>query len=133
MDFDAFPDWNPFIRHVRGKPEVGSRLDVLIGASGTRGMRFRPRVTQVRPNCEFRWLGQVGIPHLFDGEHIFELEPLGTTGTRFVQRERFRGLFVPLLARRLKADVRRGFDEMNHALRNRVSSRSGGRIGTGKA
>jgi hypothetical protein len=121
MDFDAYPEWNPFIRKVRGKPEVGSRLDVELGASGTRPMRFRPKVIEVVPNREFRWLGRVGIRGLFDGEHIFELKPLSSSSTRFVQRERFRGIFVPFLTRRLEKDVRRGFDEMNRALRNRAT------------
>ena len=120
MDFGTFPEWNPFIRRIQGKPEVGARLDVMIGASGTRGMRFRPKVTKVDPNREFRWLGRTGIAGLFDGEHIFELKATSPISSRFVQRERFRGIFVPFLARRLERDVRRGFDEMNRALRNRT-------------
>src|SRR5438093_8689554 len=42
IDFEKFPDWNPFIRRIHGNALVGSRLDVLLGASGTRPMRFRP-------------------------------------------------------------------------------------------
>ena len=125
MDFDRFPQWNPFIRHICGRPEVGSHLDVEIGASGTRGMRFRPKVTTVVANREFRWLGHVGVGGLFDGEHIFELNPLGTMRTRFVQRERFRGLFVQFMACRLEKDVRRGFEEMNGALRERTKTSPG--------
>src|SRR5205823_7463568 len=56
MDFDSFPRWNPFIRSVRGRPEVGCRLEVEIGASGSRGMRFHPTVTSVVPKREFRWM-----------------------------------------------------------------------------
>src|SRR5207245_600607 len=41
MDFDSYPRWNPFIRSIRGTPEVGSRLEVEIGASGTRPLRRR--------------------------------------------------------------------------------------------
>lgn len=44
-DFNTFPRWNPFIRSVRGRLEVGSRLDFEIGPSGSRGMRFRPKAT----------------------------------------------------------------------------------------
>lgn len=120
MDFEAFPRWNPFIRSIRGRPEVESRLEVEIGPSGSRGMRFRPRVTSVVPNREFRWMGRLGLRGLFDGEHIFELKSLGPAGTRFVQRERFRGVFVPFMARRLDRNVRRGFDEMNRALRDQA-------------
>lgn len=120
MDFDGFPRWNPFIRSVHGRPEVGSQLDVEIGPSGSRGMRFRPKITSVVPNREFRWMGHVGFRGLFDGEHIFELKSLGAAGTRFVQRERFRGVLVPFMARRLEKSVRRGFEEMNRALRDQA-------------
>ena len=133
IDFEKFPDWNPFIRSIRGNVQVGSRLDVLLGASGTRAMRFRPTVKAVVPNRELRWLGRLGLPRLFDGEHIFQIEPLGPIRSRFVQRERFRGLFVPLLARSLNRDARRGFEEMNRALRERVADSTGSRLATGKA
>ncbi len=132
-DFERFPDWNPFIRSIRGQALVGSRLDVLLGASGMRPMRFRPTVKAVVPNRELRWLGRLRLPRLFDGEHIFQIEPLGPTRTRFVQRERFRGLFVPLLARSLNRDARRGFEEMTRALRERVAVLTESRPTTGKA
>ena len=121
-DFESFPDWNPFIRSIRGKAVEGSRLDVLLGASGTRPMRFRPKVLKVVPNRELRWLGRLVLPRLFDGEHIFELEAVGPRRTKFVQSERFRGIFVPFLRGSLERDVRRGFEEMNQALRARVSA-----------
>src|SRR2546428_4699786 len=121
LDFERFPDWNPFIRSIRGQALVGSRLDVLLGASGTRPMRFRPTVKAVVPNRELRWLGRLGLPRLFDGEHFFQIEPLGPMRSRFVQRERFRGLFVPLLARSLNRDARPGFAEVNPALRGRAA------------
>src|SRR6266511_2049891 len=122
-DFASFPEWNPFIREIQGTPAVGSRLEVTLGASGTKPMTFRPTVKGFVPNRELRWLGRVGIPMLFDGEHVFELSPIGPARTRFVQRENFRGLFVPFLAKSLDRDARRGFEEMNRALRARVAGR----------
>ena len=60
------------------------------------------------------------VPGLFDGEHIFSIEPLDENRVRFVQREKFSGLLVPLFARSLERDTKRGFDEMNKALKARV-------------
>src|SRR2546426_2371409 len=133
LDFERFPDWNPSIRSIRGQALVGSRVEVFLGASGTGPMRFRPTVKAVVPNRELRWLGRLGLPRLFDGEHIFQIEPLGPTRAQFVQRERFRGLFVPLLARSLNRDARRGFEEMNRALRERVAVSTVSRPTPGKA
>ena len=59
-DFAAFPEWNPFIRRIEGMLAVGSRLEVSLGASGTKPMTFRPTVLRVDPNRELRWLGRVG-------------------------------------------------------------------------
>ena len=80
-------------------------------------MTFKPRVTRVVPEREFRWLGRLLIPGLFDGEHVFEIKPLGENRSGLVQREKFRGLLVPLLWRSLNTSTRQGFNEMNAALK----------------
>ncbi|HYV09135.1 MAG TPA: SRPBCC domain-containing protein [Thermoplasmata archaeon] len=121
-DFPAFPEWNPFIRRISGEAKVGTKLEVLMQSSGTRGMSFRPTVMKVERDRELRWLGRLGVPGLFDGEHIFEIEDLGPKRVHFVQRERFRGILVPLLARSLERDAKRGFEEMNQALRTRAEA-----------
>lgn len=119
-DFAAFPGWNPFIRRVKGEVRPGARLEVHLQPSGARGMTFRPTLLRAEPSQELRWLGRLWIPGLFDGEHIFTLEPQGADRVRFVQREIFTGLLVPLLARGLDRDTRRGFEEMNQALKARA-------------
>ena len=85
-------------------------------------MTFRPTVMKVEPGRELRWLGHLLVPGIFDGEHIFEIEELESDRVRFVQREVFKGLLVPLLARSLDRDTQRGFEEMNRALRERVET-----------
>jgi hypothetical protein len=121
-DFAAYPKWNPFVRRVEGEVSVGARLHVYIQPSGGKGMSFRPTVLIADPNREFRWLGHLWLPGLFDGEHSFSIEPLVEGRVRFVQRERFGGLLVPLLSKMLDGDTRRGFEETNRALKLRVES-----------
>jgi uncharacterized protein YndB with AHSA1/START domain len=36
-DFDAYPDWNPFIRKIQGRPEPSGKLEVRIEPPGGRG------------------------------------------------------------------------------------------------
>ena len=119
-DFPSFPQWNPFIRKASGNIRVGERLEVNIQPSGASGMTFRPTVLKAEPNRELRWLGHLLISGLFDGEHSFTIEPLGEGRVRFTQREVFTGLLVPLFARGLDTDTRRGFEEMNQALKARA-------------
>ncbi len=66
--------------------------------AGGGAMTFTPTVLRVHAPQELRWRGRLLLPRIFDGEHMFELEPR-EGATRFVQREEFRGALVtPLLA-----------------------------------
>ena len=123
-DFESFPQWNPFITLLKGEAKVGSRLEVRIAPPGGRAMTFKPTVQTVEPNREFRWLGRVGVPGLFDGEHIFEITPIGDGKVRLVQRERFTGVLAPLLLRMVGDGTRQGFDAMNRALKERAEATS---------
>lgn len=85
-DFASYPQWNPFIRRASGKPEKGEQLEVYLQPEGAGGMTFQPRVLKAEPGRELRWRGHLLIPGLFDGEHIFIIEPLVAGGVRFIQR-----------------------------------------------
>jgi len=118
-NFDAYPEWNPFMRSVTGPCAAGSRLTVRIEPPGARGMTFRPTIVKAEPARELRWLGHLLVPGLFDGEHRLSIEPLNGGGTRFVQSERFSGLLVGLFAKTLAA-TQRGFEQMNVALKRQA-------------
>jgi hypothetical protein len=125
VDFEAHPQWNPFVRSIEGTPREGETLKVFIQPAGAKGMTFRPRVLRVVPDQELRWLGRVVLPGIFDGEHFFKIEPLDQgRRTRFSQGERFTGLLVPVLRKRLDRGTREGFEAMNQALKARVEESS---------
>jgi hypothetical protein len=119
-DFDRFPQWNPFIHRASGEPRTGAQLEVTTQASGAARTTSRPTVVNAEPNRELRWMQRSLIPGLLDVEHIFTIEPLDTNRVRFTQREIFTGLLVPLRTRRNNTDIRRGFSEMNKALKTRA-------------
>jgi hypothetical protein len=123
-DFDHFKDWNPFIRSIQGTPQAGSKLNVQIQPPGRRLATFRPRVVKFEPQQEIRWLGHMLVPGLFDDQHTFKVEPLGSNQTRFIHREKFNGVLVPLLTRSLDGETRKGFKEMNEALKKRAEKAS---------
>lgn len=124
-DFDAFPEWNPFIQRASGDLKEGGRLQVFIKPPGGMGMTIKPRILNVERNGELRWRGQLLIPGIFDGEHYFIVEPLGQSQTRFVHGERFTGVLVPLFGLMgLFRNTLRGFEEMNRALKERAEGRS---------
>ena len=121
-DFDSYPQWNPFIRNIIGQPAPGDRLEVRLAPPGGRAMTFRPKVLTAEPQRELRWLGHLLAPGLFDGEHSFSIQALDENRIRFVQRETFKGLLVPLFARSLETNTQRGFEEMNRALKERAEA-----------
>lgn len=118
VDFEAYPQWNPFVVHASAPDglAVGGDLEVRVRNGGSE-TAFTPDVLVVDPGRELRWVGRVLLPRLLDGEHSFRLEPTAT-GTRFTQGEHFRGVLVPVVGSAI--DVADGFDAMNHALRERV-------------
>ena len=122
LDFDAYFEWNPFVLGVQGLTIPGERLRVSIRPPGSRSVSFRPRVLTVTGGRELRWLGRFVVPGLFDGEHYFRLEPIGTTRVRFVHGEDFSGLLVGLFKDSLLSSARDGFEEMNRALKWRAES-----------
>lgn len=117
-DFATYPEWNPFIESIAGLAEPGERLTVHIHAGGTRHV-FKPVMLQVTGPLRLRWLGRLGVPGLFDGEHDFELQA-EQGGTRLLQSETFQGFLVPFLWRKLEPATRAGFEAMNRALKARV-------------
>ena len=120
-DTPAYAEWNPFVRRLSGRLTPGSRLRVRIAPPGARAMTFRPTVVAAEEGRELRWLGRLLVPRLFDGEHSFHLQELPGDRTRLTQSERFRGLLVGLSGGTLEK-TRRGFEQMNHALKQRVEA-----------
>jgi hypothetical protein len=121
---DAFHEWNPFIHRLEGTLAPGETLALEVGAEGTRRMSFRPEVLVARPGVELRWLGTLGVRHVFDGEHVFELRAT-ETGTQLLHWERFSGVVVPVLLPMIEADTRRGFEALNVALKARCEAPRG--------
>ena len=120
-DFDAYPEWNPFVRSIAGTLSEGERLEVSLGASGKKPMGFTPVVTSVVPGEEFAWLGHLGVKGVFDGHHHFQLS-VSDIGTRLDQFEQFSGALSPILLAAIGTTTARGFDEMNQALKERVEA-----------
>jgi hypothetical protein len=121
-DLKAYPTWNPFITRVAGELMPGAKLEVRLEPPDASPMTFRPAVLTVKTGRELRWIGRVVVPGLFDGEHHFEIQPLGPGRVRFVQEERFTGVLVPVFARGLDDNTRRGFEAMNAALKARAEA-----------
>ncbi len=116
-NFNNYPNWNPFIKSIKGEVKVGNKITVRIEPPESKGMTFKPKVLTFEPNKELSWLGHLMFAGLFDGEHKFELIDNGKGITTFRQSEEFKGILVPLFKKQLDNNTKRGVEEMNKKLK----------------
>ncbi len=124
VDLPTHSEWNPFLRRIDGELRVGGKLDVRLQPVDERGITMHPTVLAAEPGRELRWIGHLVVPGIFDGEHRFLIEEAGQGRVRFVQSERFGGILLPFLWKKLRdGGTAKGFRAMNEALARRVAER----------
>jgi hypothetical protein len=116
-DFEKYDQWNPFIVKVTGQAKEGSKIEIHIETPGGRSRKYGPTVTKVDQDTELRWHGK---SILLNGEHIFTIEQIQQGQVRLVHREVFDGLLTSVFGKSLDTDVKKGFEEMNRALKERA-------------
>lgn len=124
-DFDAYADWNPHIRRVLGMPREGGRITIHTRPPGGRTVVMRPQIVTWSPPNEMRWRATFLTGRLFRGEHGFRVDESPTGSVRFTQEETFSGVLVPIYARLRLNATRRGFEQVNEALRERAEAEAG--------
>ena len=120
-DFDKYPEWNPLLCRAEGKLIIGEKV-YLTAKSASSEMNLLCTVLTVEPNRQFSWKFHVGFPFLFRGEHIFKIEPINEHKVRFIDREVFHGLLVPLQAKNLETNAKPAMIAMGEALKERVEN-----------
>ena len=113
--FNAYPQWNPFIRSIIGDLKKQNQLHVQID-----GMKFKPRILEVKKNEELKWIGHLLFPGIFDGTHYFRIIDNGNNTCTFIHGEIFKGLLVLLMKKKLNTGVKYNFEQMNLALKKIV-------------
>lgn len=116
-DFDKYHEWNPFIASITGEVAEGNTIAVHI-----QNMHFKPKVLTYEVNHSFSWLGHLWIKGFFDGLHSFTLIAHGNAATTLIHQEKFSGILVPLLRKKLNTNTKEGFQKMNKALKLRAEA-----------
>ena len=125
-DFEDHASWNTFCE-IRGDIKVGNIINMLVIK---KSMKFKPLVLTFDGTSpirkEFRWVGNLGAPGLFDGEHFFIFETVAgdSSKTRFIHGEKFSGCLtltlLCLIESLLLKETRNGFVELNEALKAKI-------------
>ncbi|MDX2191336.1 MAG: SRPBCC domain-containing protein [Bacteroidota bacterium] len=116
-NFENYPNWNPFIKSIKGQVQVGNKITARIEPPDAQGMTFKPKMLTYVTNKEFSWLGHLMFAGLFDGQHKFELIDNGNGTTTFVHSEKFNGILVPMFKKMLDHNTVNGFNNMNRKLK----------------
>jgi hypothetical protein len=107
-NLDQYCEWNPLLYRGKGKVELGETVEVA-ARTATKDMTFVCKVVKVEPFREFAWTFHVFHPFLFRAKHIFQIEPINEEKVKFIDREQFQGLLLPLQAKDLETN---GLDAM---------------------
>lgn len=119
LDFERYPEWNPFIVKLAGDPTPGSRLSATVSLPETaKELHLQPRVLVCEPDRELRWRVHVGFKGLLDREHFFRLTET-QDGTRLMHGEDVSGLLLRFALDTITLATR-GCVYMNQALKTRV-------------
>ena len=117
---EKYPEWNPFIKSLDGNIKKGKFIEVFIQPPDMKGMTFKSKIISYDEYKELSWKGSFIIPGLFDGTHTFKLESVDDEHTNFIQKEEFKGLFLPFFKRDMHEKTEKGFELMNEALKKLV-------------
>lgn len=119
-DFPSYPDWNPFIKTIKGDLITGSRLNATMKLEGRKEKSFRPWVISVTPGEKLCWREKFLFKGLFDGTHYFTLEKKAEGKTNLIHGENFKGLLTRTILRKTGAGTLSAFEHMNEALKDRA-------------
>jgi len=116
MDFESYPNWNPFVRSIEGEKYIGKKVSVTCNTAGGKMVSFKPIIIKLETDREFRWKGKLGFRGIFDGQHYFKLEKMGENQTKFIHGEDMSGVLVSLMGKTLNK-MNDSFEMMNEALK----------------
>lgn len=117
IDFARYPEWNPFMPKIIGVPRKGAKIEVHLNIPNEKKeMVLKGLVLNVEDNKELRLVGKMPLG-LFKGEHRFFIQVINEKRVRFIQSEKFTGVLVGLMKKKINVNARQGFENMNKALK----------------
>ena len=122
-DFEAYSEWNPFVREASATFEVGGKIRFLEDLKQFGQHWLDATFLSINPFNRFVWKGYFAAPLLFSVRHSFIFESVGEDRTRFTQVHENSGLLIPFLAwRGIYAVSHQRYLDYNEALKNRCEN-----------
>ena len=120
-DLPRWQEWNPTYPQAAGEVRIGNILMLTLTLPGQPNQQLKPKVLDWVPNEQLHWqLSLMG--GLIKTLRYIEITPLSEAGCIVDNGELFGGLMGPSFGRRMGRTVRRGFEAMNEALKDRAEA-----------
>lgn len=121
--FRQWDEWNPVITRMRATLSPGTPLSFTIAVGG-RELRIKAEMMKVEHGRELRWRGPPSflLGRAIRGEHYLVVEHAGIGKSRILHGEKFAGVLVPLIWKKLRADLETAYSEMNRAIKARAEA-----------
>ena len=116
-NFAGYQHWNPYVVKASGELKVGGRINAVLHQPRRGLIPMHTTIVTLTPNAELHWVGRMGLPGTFTGNHHFLLQADGPDRTIFTQHEDYAGLLIPFLKDMLERDTLAGFVLMNEAIK----------------
>ncbi len=120
--FPFYPEWNPFIREVRGNLSAGERLRFKAKLDGLPEIFFRAAIRTLVPPVKLGWHA-IFLKGIFEAYHYFEIEELGSGKSRFINTEVFSGFLSGVAFFLLESRFRKRYRMMDEFLKTRVEGK----------
>jgi len=118
IDGPGYANWNSGVEKIEGAILPLQKISVYSTVSP--GRAFPVTVSQFEPGKKMVWSG--GMPlGLFSGERKFTLTPESDTLVKFLMREEFTGLMLPLIWPSMP-DLTESFEQFARGLKARAES-----------
>lgn len=122
-DFDRYGEWNPFTTRVDANLEAGASVDLHV-VLGPLRLTQKERIESVEPPTLLVWGMTMGAAWLLTARREQHLKALGDSRCRYITTDSFNGVLTPLVVLLCGGAIRRGFNAMAVALRDRASLRA---------
>lgn len=121
VDVERYGEWNPFTTRVDTSLEVGSPVDLYVTLGPFR-LRQPESIQDVVPPHLLAWGMVMGARWLLETRREQRLEPLSDTRCRYITTDAFAGILTPLVVLSFGGLIRRGFNAMAVALKERAEA-----------
>lgn len=129
VDFERYPEWNPFTVEVRTTLRVGEPVAMDVRLPGRRPQRRTEWVNAVEPGRCIAWGMHMGRPGLLTANRFQWVDPLSGSRCRYRTEDRMSGWLSPVVMAFYGESMRRGFESVARALKDRAERPPGDAAG----